>query len=85
MISGNMRKMDGITQLVGTADGRTRVIFHTDSIPGYWIPPIAGNAFIEHETREQFQELRDEIFRRKSPPTEGRETSDHNKLPLAPK
>ncbi len=64
MVSGNMRKMDGTTQLVEEG-GRTRVIFHTDSIPGYWIPPFAGKVFIEHETREQFQELRNEIFKRK--------------------
>jgi hypothetical protein len=37
MISGNMRKMEGTTQLVEEG-GRTRIYFHTDSIPGYWIP-----------------------------------------------
>jgi carbon monoxide dehydrogenase subunit G len=64
MISGNVRKMDGITELVEEGDN-TRIVYHTDSVPGCWIPPIAGRHFIEHETREQFQELRDEILRRK--------------------
>lgn len=64
MISGNMHKMEGTTQLVEEG-GRTRIIFHTDTIPGRWIPPIAGKLFIEHETREQFREIRDEIFKRK--------------------
>ena len=64
MISGNMRKMDGTTRLVDES-GRTRIIFHSDSIPGYWLPPIAGKLFIEHETREQFQEIRNEILKRK--------------------
>lgn len=65
MISGNMNKMEGTTQLV-EEDGRTRIIYHTDTIPGHWIPPIAGKVFIEHEVREQFREIRDEILKRKS-------------------
>ncbi len=65
MISGNVRRMDGTTQLVEEGAG-TRIVYHMDSIPGYWLPPIAGRQFIEHETRAQFQELRDEILRRKS-------------------
>jgi carbon monoxide dehydrogenase subunit G len=64
MISGNMRKMEGTTQLVDEG-GQTRIIYHTDTIPGVWIPPIAGKVFIKHETREQFQEMRNEILRRK--------------------
>ena len=65
MISGNMQKMEGTTQLVDE-NGSTRIIFHTESIPGHWLPPIAGRHFIEHETREQFQEIRNEILKRKS-------------------
>jgi hypothetical protein len=64
MISGNMRKMEGRTQLVDEG-AQTRIIYHTDSIPGVWIPPIVGKVFIEHEIREQFQQIRDEIIRRK--------------------
>lgn len=64
MVSGNMRKMEGTTQLLEEGD-QTRIIFHTDSILGSWIPPIAGKIFIEHETREQFREIRDEILKRK--------------------
>jgi hypothetical protein len=63
MISGNMSKMEGTTELV-EADGQTRIHFHTESIPGVWLPPIAGRIFIEHETREQFQEIRNEIVKR---------------------
>lgn len=64
LISGNMRKMEGVTQLLDEG-AQTRIIYHTDSIPGVWIPPLAGKVFIEHEIREQFQEMRDEIIRRK--------------------
>ena len=64
MISGNMRKMEGMTRLVDEV-GQTRIIYHADTIPGVWIPPIVGKIFIEHETREQFREMRDEIIKRK--------------------
>lgn len=64
MISGNMHKMEGTTQLVDEGE-QTRIIYHTDTIPGVWIPPIVGKVFIEHETREQFQEIRNEIIKRK--------------------
>lgn len=70
MISGNMRKMEGTTQLVDEG-AQTRIIYHTDSIPGVWIPPIVGKVFIEHEIREQFQEMRNEIIKRKQVPVSG--------------
>lgn len=63
-ISGNMRKMLGLTRL-SEKDGVTLVDYHADSIPGSWIPPLVGKAFIAHELREQFQQLRDEMLRRK--------------------
>lgn len=63
-ISGNTRKMLGLTRL-SEKDGMTLVDYHADSIPGHWIPPLVGKAFIAHELREQFQQMRDEILRRK--------------------
>lgn len=70
MVSGNMHKMEGTTQLVDEG-AQTRIIYHTDSIPGVWIPPIVGKVFIEHEIREQFREIRNEIIRRKQAPALG--------------
>ena len=67
MISGNMRKMEGTTQLVDEG-GQTRIIYHTNTIQEVWIPPIAGKIFIEHEIREQFHEMRNEIIKRKRAP-----------------
>lgn len=64
MMSGNIKKLEGVTQLI-TEGEQTRIIYHADTIPGVWIPPVVGKVFIEHETREQFQESRDEIMRRK--------------------
>jgi carbon monoxide dehydrogenase subunit G len=64
MISGNMRKMEGMTRLIDEG-GQTRIIYHTDTIQEIWVPPLAGNLFIEHEIREQFKEMRNEIMKRK--------------------
>ena len=64
LISGSMRRMDGLTRLSGQGN-LTQVDYHADSVPGQWIPPLFGKAFIAHELREQFQQMRDEIMRRK--------------------
>ena len=64
MISGNMRRMEGMTRLIDEG-GQTRIIYHTDTIQEIWVPPLAGNLFIEHEIREQFKEMRNEIMKRK--------------------
>ncbi|MDQ3186846.1 MAG: hypothetical protein M3Q16_10425 [Pseudomonadota bacterium] len=64
MISGSMRKMDEMTQLL--PEGKhTRIIYHADIIPGAWIARFAGSIFIENEVRKQFQEIINEIIRRK--------------------
>lgn len=64
LISGNMRKMEGTTHLIDEG-GQTRVTHHTDTIPEVWIPSAVGKVFIEHEMREQFREMRNEIIKRK--------------------
>ena len=68
MVSGTMRKMEGETLLISEGD-QTRVVYHADVVPGVWVPPVMGKVFIEHETREQFQEIRDEILKRKQAET----------------
>lgn len=64
LISGNMRKMEGTTYLIHEG-AKTRVIHHTDTIPEVWFPLAVGQVFIEHEMREQFHEMRNEIIKRK--------------------
>jgi hypothetical protein len=64
LISGNMRKLEGITYLIDEG-GHTRVVHRTDAIPKVWIPAAVGKAFIENEMREQFNEMRNEIIKRK--------------------
>lgn len=67
LLSGSMRKMEGTTRL--TEEGtQTRIVYHADTVPGVWIPPLLGKTFIEHEAREQFNEMRHEIMRRQHPP-----------------
>jgi carbon monoxide dehydrogenase subunit G len=63
LIKGNVSKMEGTTQLTDEA-GQTRIQLHTESIPGIWLPPIAGRSFIRHEIKAQFQEIRNEIMKR---------------------
>lgn len=64
LISGNMHKLDGITHLADEGGG-TRVTHRTEAIPKVWIPAVIGKIFIEHEMREQFNEMRNEIIGRK--------------------
>ena len=64
MISGNMRKMEERTQIIPKGD-QTRISYHANIIPDMWIVKYIGHVFIEDEAREQFQEIRDEIIRRK--------------------
>ena len=64
LISGSMHKLEGTTYLTDEG-GRTRVIHRTEAIPKVWIPAAVGKIFIEHEMREQFNEMRNEIIRRK--------------------
>ena len=64
MISGNMRKMEETTQIIPEGN-QTRIVYHANIIPDIWILKYIGHVFIEDEAREQFQEIRDEIIRRK--------------------
>ena len=65
MLSGNMKKNQSITRLIADASG-TRVVYHLESIPEVWIPPLIGRALVEFETRARFGQLVDEILRRKA-------------------
>ena len=64
ILSGSMKKLDGITLLMADGAG-TRVVYHADSIPNSYVPPIIGPKFIENESRHQFEEMRTEMLKRK--------------------
>jgi hypothetical protein len=65
IISGSMKKLDGVTHLA-TDDAGTRIVYHGESISGAWVPPGIGPALIENEIRGQYDEMRKEILRRKA-------------------
>ena len=64
LVSGNMKKGESTTRLIADATG-TRVVYHLESIPDVWLPPLIGRALVEHETRARFRQLVEEILRRK--------------------
>jgi len=41
-------------------------VYHLESIPDVWLPPLIGRAIVEHETRARFRQLVEEILRRKA-------------------
>jgi hypothetical protein len=62
-ISGTTKFFEGITR-VAFAGGRAEISYHGESVPGVWIPPVIGLAFIRNQTEEQFREIRAEMLRR---------------------
>jgi hypothetical protein len=65
LISGNMRKNNATTRLIPDAAG-TRIVYHMESIPDVWMPPIIGRALVEFEVRARFRQLVEEMLRRKA-------------------
>ena len=64
LVTGTMKKLDATTLLKSEGTG-TRISDYRETIPNFWIPPVVGRLFIEHDTRQNFAELRGEILRRK--------------------
>lgn len=62
-ISGTTKYFEGITRVVFEG-GRAEISYHGESVPGVWIPPVIGLAFIRNQTEEQFREFRAEMLRR---------------------
>ena len=65
LVSGNLKKNASTTRLIADASG-TRVVYHLESIPDVWLPPLIGRALVEYETRARFGQVVDEILRRKA-------------------
>jgi uncharacterized protein YndB with AHSA1/START domain len=65
LISGTMKKFDGVTQLFPRGTG-TYLVSHSESIADVWVPPMVGPSIIESEVRKQFQEMEAEILKRKA-------------------
>lgn len=65
LISGNMKRNEATTRLIPDATG-TQIVYHLESIPDAWVPPVIGRVMVEFETRARFGQLLDEILRRKA-------------------
>jgi len=63
LLAGDFEKMEGTVRLIADPAG-TRILSHVESIPRFWIPPLIGPILIEQETRDQFQQIIDEVARR---------------------
>ena len=63
MISGNMSKMSEITKITSDGD-QTYISYHANIVPNMWILKYIGHGFIETETRDRLQQVRNEIIRR---------------------
>ena len=68
LIEGDMANSRFTTRLVDEGD-TTLILQHGQMIPGLWVPPWIGSAIIVARTRQQWQEMRAEILRRRSPST----------------
>jgi carbon monoxide dehydrogenase subunit G len=64
LISGNMKKLTTTTRVAAEGTG-TRIFNHAESVPDFWVPPLIGKLFFRREARDMFQQLRNEIVRRK--------------------
>ncbi len=65
VLSGSIKQASGTTHLIPEGEG-TRMVLHSESIPGVWVPPIIGRRIIESEIKEQYSEMLKEIMRRKA-------------------
>ena len=64
LIEGDMANSRFTTRLVEEGD-TTLIQQHGQMIPGLWVPPWIGDAIIVARTRQQWQEIRAEILRRR--------------------
>jgi carbon monoxide dehydrogenase subunit G len=64
LIEGDMANSRFTTTLVEEGD-TTLILQHGQLIPSLWVPPWIGSAIIVARTRQQWQEIRAEILRRR--------------------
>ena len=64
LIRGSMKRHESTTRLI-PENGGTRIVYHAVSVPDVWIPPVIGPAIIRYEAQTRFEQLLQEILRRK--------------------
>lgn len=65
LVSGNLKKGEGTTQLIPEGTG-TRVVYHNESLPGFWLGAAVSLSVVEKASREQFEAMKNEILHRKA-------------------
>ena len=62
-LDGNLKAMQSVMTL--SADGAgTRLEYHADVEPGFWLPPLVGPSAVQRQTAEQFSAMIEEMLRR---------------------
>lgn len=64
VIRGSVKHGQGTTQLIPDGIG-TRIVYHNETMPNYWLPPGIGPALVKKEIRAQFEDMKTEMLRRK--------------------
>lgn len=64
VIGGSIKQGIGSIQLIPEGSS-TRLVYHNETVPNYWFPPVIGPALVRKEIRLQFEDMKDEILRRR--------------------
>ncbi|WP_394787113.1 SRPBCC family protein [Rhodoferax sp.] len=62
-VGGNIQRMESRMQLEAEGSG-TRLTYHAEVLPGFWLPPLIGPSLVQHETAGQFSAMLQEMLRR---------------------
>ena len=71
LLSGTLKKHESLTSFSPMGDG-TRVTYHAESISGVWVPAFLGTSVVESEVHKQFQDMENEVLKRKAAHTAAR-------------
>lgn len=63
-LAGSFKRMESLMQLQAE-NGGTRLRYHADVQPEFWLPPLVGPSLVRHETAEQFTAILQEMIRRR--------------------
>jgi len=63
-VAGNLKRFESITRLTTVGAG-TRLEYHVEAQPDFWIPPLVGPFVVREQTTEQFSALLAEMIRRR--------------------
>ena len=64
-VAGNVKFMHSVMTL-SPEPGGTRLVYHADVEPGFWLPPLVGPAAVRNQTAEQFSALIAEMKKREA-------------------